>query len=69
MADVKRKGAAKKRSAAKSAPSKKPRAVTSEQKRAARDVFTAPSSKQIERSLSKGRSQTLEFFRGTIDWD
>ena len=69
MANVKRKAAAKKRRVAKFGPRKKLGTVTSDPKRAVRDVFTSPSSKQIERSLSKGTSQTLESFRGTIDWD
>jgi hypothetical protein len=37
-------------------------------KRAARDVSRGPSSDRIERSLDQGTKQTLEFFRGTINW-
>lgn len=38
------------------------------QKRAARDPYRGPSSKQIEQSFDKGTTVPLDSFRGIIDW-
>lgn len=43
---------------------------TSTEQRAARDPYRGPgpSTKQIEQSFSKGKTVTLDAFRGIIDW-
>ena len=38
------------------------------QKRAARDPYRGPSSKQIEQSFDKGTTVPLDSFRDIIDW-
>jgi hypothetical protein len=68
MAGPKQKTAAKKSRAVRSKSRKKTAAAASVQKRAARDVSVGPSAKRIERSLEEGTKQTLDFFRGTINW-
>ena len=66
MAGPKQKTA--KKSRAVRSKSRKKTAAASVQKRAARDVSVGPSAKRIERSLEEGTKQTLDFFRGTINW-
>jgi hypothetical protein len=63
-----KKTASKKSSAKGSTAQKKPATTASLQKRAARDPYRGPSSKQIEQSLDKGTTVTLESFRDIIDW-
>jgi hypothetical protein len=61
--------AAPKKRAKKKASAKSKRATTAAmQKRAARDPYRGPSSKQIEQSFDKGTTVPLDSFRGIIDW-
>lgn len=63
------KHAAKKKSSAKRSTAQKTKVTQAAlQKRAARDPYRGPSSKQIEQSFDKGRTVTLESFRDIIDW-
>ena len=61
-----KKHAKKKASAKRSA--RKPLPSAAMQKRAARDPYRGPSSKQIEQSFDKGTTVPLDSFRGIIDW-
>jgi len=61
--------AAPKKRAKKKASAKPKRATPGAmQKRAARDPYRGPSSKQIEQSFDKGTTVPLDSFRGIIDW-
>jgi hypothetical protein len=63
-----------KKAASKKAPAKRSAAPTQAVKqetllkRAARDPYRGPSSKQIEKSFDKGTTVTLDSFRNIIDW-
>lgn len=61
------KKATKKTAVKQAAASNKP-APPSLERRSARDPYTGPSSKRIEQSFKKGKTVTLEAFRGLIDW-
>jgi hypothetical protein len=63
-----KKAAAKTSSAKQSTAQKTTAKRASLQKRAARDPYRGPSSKQIEKSLDKGTTVTLDSFRNIIDW-
>jgi hypothetical protein len=62
-----KKGARQKASRKRSAK-KRATGTAALQKRAARDPYRGPSSKQIEKSFDKGTSVTLDNFRDIIDW-
>lgn len=63
-----KKGGVRKKASPKRSARKRATGTALLQKRAARDPYRGPSSKQIEQSFDKGTSVTLDNFRSIIDW-
>ncbi len=68
MAGPKQKAGTKRSALERPTSRKKTDETSSVQKRADRDVFLGPTSRQIEESLRNGTSITLEHFRKLINW-